>query len=270
MADYLNRLEYLKTRHPLIYSPKTIVEKDIAFSSEDLVLLNHYQRNIDQDSNDIENNDLFTDIVSKLDARIKDENIKVINSKYTLPYATSDTLGGVKIGSNITHDVGTINITKDNVITALGYTPFSSNTTYDTFTKSGKDSSSGIVPAPSKIEGSSKFLREDGLWEKTDGEVYGVFGKSGENASVGLVPAPDLVEGHTKYLREDAQWIPIEDSDTKVMNIKNDKTKAYITGTTVDVTNTGEQIFDENIYIDKTEGRLHVKSLEIAPGIILY
>lgn len=44
---------------------------------------------------------------------------------YTLPAATSSTLGGVKIGSNITNNSGTISITKTNITTALGYTPLS-------------------------------------------------------------------------------------------------------------------------------------------------
>lgn len=42
---------------------------------------------------------------------------------YTLPNATSSTLGGVKIGNNITVNSGTISLTKDNVTSALGYTP---------------------------------------------------------------------------------------------------------------------------------------------------
>lgn len=44
---------------------------------------------------------------------------------YTLPNATSSTLGGVKIGNNITVSNGTISLTKSNVTSALGYTPLS-------------------------------------------------------------------------------------------------------------------------------------------------
>ena len=44
---------------------------------------------------------------------------------YTLPNATSSTLGGVKIGNNITVSSGTISLTKSNVTSALGYTPLS-------------------------------------------------------------------------------------------------------------------------------------------------
>lgn len=49
---------------------------------------------------------------------------------YTLPTASSATLGGVKIGSNITCSSGTISLTKANVTAALGYTPPTTNTTY--------------------------------------------------------------------------------------------------------------------------------------------
>lgn len=60
---------------------------------------------------------------------------------YTLPTASSSVLGGVKTGSNITNSSGTISLSKQNVINALGYTPATEsetaeNTTY-TLTKSG-------------------------------------------------------------------------------------------------------------------------------------
>ena len=45
------------------------------------------------------------------------------DTKYTLPTASSSTLGGVKIGSNINLSSGTISLTKENVIGALGNTP---------------------------------------------------------------------------------------------------------------------------------------------------
>ena len=48
---------------------------------------------------------------------------------YNLPIATSSILGGVTIGPNINVNNGEISITKDNVVAALGYTP--TNTTYD-------------------------------------------------------------------------------------------------------------------------------------------
>ncbi len=50
------------------------------------------------------------------------------SSSYTLPTATSSTLGGVTIGDNITVSSGKISLTKSNVISALGYTPLQTST----------------------------------------------------------------------------------------------------------------------------------------------
>lgn len=54
-------------------------------------------------------------------------NKPTIPSAYTLPNATSSTLGGVKVGSNISVSDGTISVTKSNVTSALGYTPATTN-----------------------------------------------------------------------------------------------------------------------------------------------
>lgn len=54
-------------------------------------------------------------------------NKPTIPSAYTLPNATSSTLGGVKVGSNISVSSGTISVTKSNVTSALGYTPATTN-----------------------------------------------------------------------------------------------------------------------------------------------
>lgn len=48
-------------------------------------------------------------------------------SNYTLPTASSSTLGGVKIGSNISVSNGIISLAKSNVTSALGYTPATTN-----------------------------------------------------------------------------------------------------------------------------------------------
>ena len=61
-------------------------------------------------------------------------------NKYSLPTATSSTLGGVKIGSNITVSSGTISLTKSNVTTALGYTPPTTDTVYTHPTYTSKSS----------------------------------------------------------------------------------------------------------------------------------
>ena len=52
---------------------------------------------------------------------------KFTDTIYTLPVASSAVLGGVKTGSNITNSSGTISLTKENVVNALGYTPGTGN-----------------------------------------------------------------------------------------------------------------------------------------------
>ena len=85
-------------------------------------------------------------------------NKPTIPSAYTLPTATSSTLGGVKIGSNISVSSGTISLSKSNVTAALGYTPPETNTTYSVVSTTAD----GLAP---KIDGSTtKFLRADGTW----------------------------------------------------------------------------------------------------------
>ena len=82
--------------------------------------------------------------------------------------ATSSALGLVKTGNNITNNNGTISLTKDNVIAALGYTPPTqdTNTTYGNMTASeletGSSTTGRIVSAKvlsdyitSKIDSSS-------------------------------------------------------------------------------------------------------------------
>ena len=60
--------------------------------------------------------------------KIKLDNIEQNANNYTLPQATSTTLGGIKTGSNITNTNGQISITKQNVLNALGYMPADSVT----------------------------------------------------------------------------------------------------------------------------------------------
>ena len=68
------------------------------------------------------------------------------NYTYTLPTASSSTLGGVKIGSNITNSSGTISLSKSNVTSALGYTPPTTNTTYSNATTT----TAGLMSAADK------------------------------------------------------------------------------------------------------------------------
>ncbi len=71
-------------------------------------------------------------------------------SCYDLPVASSDTLGGVKVGTNLT-------IT-NSVLSAK-------DTTYSNFVKSGTGAKAGLVPSPGTTAGTTKYLREDGTWQ---------------------------------------------------------------------------------------------------------
>lgn len=82
-------------------------------------------------------------------------------SGYTLPQASTTTLGGVKVGSNITVSSGTISLTKSNVVDALGYTPPTTNTTYEVATTSDD----GLMSSTDKS-------RLDQLWAKFDSMVF--------------------------------------------------------------------------------------------------
>lgn len=75
-------------------------------------------------------------------------NKPTIPGAYTLPYATSSILGGVKIGNNISVLNGIISLTQTNVISALGYTPSASDTTYGNATTT----SSGLMSSTDKVK----------------------------------------------------------------------------------------------------------------------
>lgn len=91
-------------------------------------------------------------------------------SGYTLPTASTSQLGGVKIGSNISISDGAISIDKDNVTKALGYTPPTTNTTYEKVDKS----SDGLCPKLPNENTTTKYLRQDGTWEVPPNTTYEV------------------------------------------------------------------------------------------------
>lgn len=73
---------------------------------------------VEKDGNKVLSTNDFTDTYkTKLDGIAEGAN------NYTLTAATSSTLGGVKIGANITNTDGSISVSHDDVVNALGYTP---------------------------------------------------------------------------------------------------------------------------------------------------
>lgn len=128
---------------------------------------------------------------------------------YTLPAATSSTLGGVKTGSNITNSSGTISITKANVTAALGYTPATGDTTYSDMTGATASAAGthGLVPAPEAGKQAS-FLRGDGTWVVPANTTYAAMKGATSSAAgtAGLVPAPAAGK-QASYLRGDGTWV---------------------------------------------------------------
>ena len=76
-------------------------------------------------------------------------------SSYVLPVASANTLGGIKVGNNLSID-------DSGVLSAT-------DTIYTDFVGSGTTAQSGLVPAPPTTAGTTKFLREDGSWEVPSG-----------------------------------------------------------------------------------------------------
>lgn len=60
--------------------------------------------------------------------KTKLDGIAAQANKYVLPTATAETIGGVKVGANISYGNGTISLNKANVTSALGYTPPTADT----------------------------------------------------------------------------------------------------------------------------------------------
>ncbi len=84
-------------------------------------------------------------------------------NKYTLPKATSSTLGGVTVGTNITVSDGKISLTQQNVLDALGQTSVSTSLPFKGASASAAGGS-GLVPAPAKGTQDAYFLKADGNW----------------------------------------------------------------------------------------------------------
>lgn len=63
--------------------------------------------------------------------------------------------------------------------------------------------------------------------------------------------------GHVTKINTKTVTLPTDNNtDTKVKNTLATTTKAYVTGTTSDITNTGTQVFDTGVYLGTTAGEL--------------
>ena len=131
------------------------------------------------------------------DAYTKTEvDTAINNSKYTLPNATSSTLGGVKVGSNITVSSGTISLSKTNVTNALGYTPPTTNTTYSNATTS----TAGLMSTTdkAKLDGIASGANAYTLPTASSSTLGGVKTASSVTSTSGLTACP-IISGVPYY-----------------------------------------------------------------------
>ena len=128
---------------------------------------------------DTDTNTTYEDATTDLSGLMSSQDKKLLDSmntklqgiadganKYELHPATSQALGGVKIGSNITcDDDGTISITYDNISEAIG-----DNSIFSIFTEATDNApgDSGLVPGPAREVDNAKFLRGDARWAYPD------------------------------------------------------------------------------------------------------
>ena len=128
---------------------------------------------------DTDTNTTYEDATTDLSGLMSSQDKKLLDSmntklqgiadganKYELHPATSQALGGVKIGSNITcDDDGTISITYDNISEAIG-----DNSVFSIFTEATDNApgDSGLVPGPASEADNAKFLRGDARWAYPD------------------------------------------------------------------------------------------------------
>ena len=112
-------------------------------------------------------------------------------NNYSLPAANGSDLGGVKVGNNISvANDGTISLTSTNVTNALGYTPPTTDTTYDAMTaaeiSAGTSTSSRVITAKviaDYVTGAIGAI-DTGVMSVAEGSANGTISVDGTNVSV--------------------------------------------------------------------------------------
>lgn len=108
--------------------------------------------------------------------------------------------------------------------------------TYTNFGASGTGAKAGLVPSPGGTQGATRYLREDGSWQKPpDNNTWTPMkgATSTANGSVGYVNAAPPMDGYnTKYLRADGSWQIPPNTNTWKQNTASSEGYVAAGGTT--------------------------------------
>lgn len=197
--------------------------------------------------------------------KAKLDGIAVNANNYSLPSATSSTLGGVKVGSNISVSSGTISISKANVTNALGYTPSASDTTYSAATQS----SNGLMSASdkAKLDGISSGANNYSLPQATSSVLGGVkvgsnitvssgtisLSKANVTSALGFTPATEA-HTHSQYL---TSHNPVDSalSSTSTNAIQNKVVNAALSGKAASSHTHDDRYYTESEIDSKLSGK---------------
>lgn len=119
-----------------------------------------------------DNKDVVDALEEAIGTRATTDDLTAHTSNTSNPHSVTKTQIGLGNVENKSSATIRDELTKENVTTALGYTPPTSDTTYNNFVKSGSGAKSGLVPAPSTTAGTTKYLREDGTWTTPTNTTY--------------------------------------------------------------------------------------------------
>lgn len=133
-------------------------------------------------------------------------NIAVNDGTISIPAASTSTLGVVKVGSNISVSDGTISLSASNVTNALGYTPPSTNTTYTAasstnlgLVKTGANvtvSSAGVIGVPAASSSSLGVVKIGSNLSVNNGTIS--LSSANVTAALGYTPADQSTVGSSQ------------------------------------------------------------------------
>lgn len=170
-----------------------------------------------------------------------------IPSAYTLPNATSSTLGGVKIGNNISVTNGTISLSQTDVTSALGYTPPTSDTVYDNATTT----TAGLMSASDKVKLNSIAANANNYTHPSTHPASMITGlasvaTSGSYSDLSNKPTIPVVPTNVSSFSNDAGYLTqhqsldgyVKSVNGVTPNVAGDVTIAVGGGVSTDTTNT--------------------------------